>query len=62
MAYKTLTYNQSLSLLTNLYQLTMAYGYWQSKTDDKEAVFHLYFRKNPFQGGYTISCGFKICY
>lgn len=57
MTYKTLTYNQSLSLVTDLYQLTMAYGYWQSNTDNKEAVFHLYFRKNPFQGGYTISCG-----
>lgn len=59
MTYNTLTYNQSLSLVTDLYQLTMAYGYWKSKTDNKEAVFHMYFRKNPFQGGYTISCGLE---
>ena len=47
----------SLSLLTDLYQLTMAYGYWKSNTADHEAVFHLSFRRNPFGGGYTLSCG-----
>lgn len=50
-------YGQSLSLLTDLYQLTMAYGYWKSKCSDREAVFHLSFRKNPFKGGFAISCG-----
>ncbi len=47
----------SLSLLTDLYQLTMAYGYWRSGQADTEAVFHLYFRHNPFGGGYAIACG-----
>ena len=50
-------YDTSLSLLTDLYQITMAYGYWKSKTAEKEAVFNLYFRRNPFDGGFTIACG-----
>jgi nicotinate phosphoribosyltransferase len=45
------------ALLTDLYQLTMAYGYWKSGTAEKEAVFHLFFRKHPFHGGFTIACG-----
>ena len=43
--------------MTDLYQLTMAYGYWKSGTADKESVFHLFFRKNPFGGGFTLACG-----
>lgn len=45
------------ALLTDLYQLTMAYGYWKTGTHEKEAVFHLFFRKAPFQSGYTIAAG-----
>src|SRR5205085_4819817 len=47
----------SLALLTDLYQLTMAYGYWKLGMADREAVFCLQFRKNPFNGGYTVACG-----
>ncbi|WBO83717.1 nicotinate phosphoribosyltransferase [Hymenobacter yonginensis] len=50
-------YAPSLSLLTDLYQVTMAYGYWQQGLQDREAVFHLYFRKAPFQGGYAVAAG-----
>ena len=50
-------YRSSLALLTDLYQLTMAYAYWKSGTHDKEAVFHLFFRRNPFGGGFTLACG-----
>jgi nicotinate phosphoribosyltransferase len=50
-------YAHSLALLTDLYQLTMAYAYWKSGIADKEAVFHLIFRNNPFQGGYAVGCG-----
>lgn len=59
MPYQMLPYNQSLALLTDLYQLTMAYGYWKGGVDGKEAVFHLTFRKHPFQGGFTIACGLQ---
>ncbi|HNV70952.1 MAG TPA: nicotinate phosphoribosyltransferase [Candidatus Ozemobacteraceae bacterium] len=52
-------YKTSLALLTDLYQLTMAYGYWKTGSADKEAVFNLTFRKNPFQGGYTLLAGLE---
>ncbi len=57
MHYRTLPYNQSLTLLTDLYQLTMAYGYWKTGIHNREAVFHQVFRRHPFQGGFTVACG-----
>jgi nicotinate phosphoribosyltransferase len=50
-------YRHNLTLLTDLYQLTMAQGYWKLGRADQEAVFHLFFRRNPFHGGYTIAAG-----
>lgn len=50
-------YCSSLALLTDLYQLTMANGYWKVGKAEDEAVFHLFFRNHPFNGGYTIACG-----
>lgn len=45
------------ALLTDLYQLTMAYGYWQEGRHEEEAVFHLTFRHTPFEGGYALAAG-----
>lgn len=50
-------YRSSLSLLTDLYQLTMACAYWKSGVHRREAVFHLFFRRPPFGSGYTVACG-----
>ena len=44
----------SLALLTDFYELTMAYGYWESGKESDEAAFHLFFRENPFDGGFAI--------
>lgn len=52
-------YAKSLALLTDLYQLTMSYCYWKKGLDKKEAVFHLFFRKRPFQGGFAIAAGLE---
>ncbi len=52
-------YNQSLALLTDLYELTMAYGYWKREMAEDEAVFHLIYRKKPFEGGYALSAGLE---
>lgn len=46
-------------LQTDLYQLTMAAAYWQAGTADRECVFHLFFRRLPFQGGYAIAAGLE---
>jgi nicotinate phosphoribosyltransferase len=45
------------ALFTDLYQLTMACGYWKAGVTDKEAVFHLFFRSQPFGSGFSIACG-----
>jgi nicotinate phosphoribosyltransferase len=50
-------YGHSLALLTDLYQLTMAYGYWKNDKINQQAVFTLFFRNNPFNSGYTIAAG-----
>ncbi|MDW7690360.1 nicotinate phosphoribosyltransferase [Flammeovirgaceae bacterium SG7u.111] len=52
-------YRSSLALFTDFYQLTMTYGYWKTGMTDKEASFNLYFRNNPFKGGFTIACGLE---
>ncbi len=56
---KSLIYNQSLALLTDLYQLTMVYGYWKSGISERHAVYHLNFRKWPFKGGFAIAAGLE---
>lgn len=49
------------ALLTDMYQLTMAYAYWKAGKQDDEAVFDLLHRKNPFGGEYTIFAGLEEC-
>lgn len=50
-------YTDKLSLFTDLYQITMAYGYFTLGIHEKEVCFHMVTRKNPFGGGYTVACG-----
>ena len=52
-------YKPSLALLTDLYQLTMSYGYWKNGLANHESVFHLFFRSTPFSGGYAVAGGLE---
>src|SRR5438046_7820950 len=45
------------ALNTDLYEVTMACGYWKAGVSDHEAVFHIVFRENPFGGEFTVACG-----
>lgn len=47
------------SLLTDLYQITMAYGYWCQGMDERESVFHLFYRSPPFGGRNVVAAGLE---
>ncbi|HEX9079166.1 MAG TPA: nicotinate phosphoribosyltransferase [Desulfuromonadaceae bacterium] len=46
-------------LLTDLYELTMLAGYLEEGMADKAAVFDLFYRANPFEGGYAVFAGLE---
>ncbi|XP_068581191.1 nicotinate phosphoribosyltransferase isoform X2 [Cebidichthys violaceus] len=48
-------------LLTDLYQFTMAYAYWRTGRHQEPAVFELFFRDNPFGGGFSLFAGLRDC-
>ena len=44
------------ALFTDFYELTMAQGYWKNNMNQK-VVFDMFFRKNPFNGGFSVLAG-----
>ena len=50
---------RNLTMLTDLYQLTMMYGYYKSGMADKIAVFDLFFRKTAGESAYAIAAGLE---
>ncbi|XP_047444085.1 nicotinate phosphoribosyltransferase [Mugil cephalus] len=48
-------------LLTDMYQFTMAYAYWRAGRHQEPAVFELFFRDNPFGGGFSLFAGLHDC-
>ncbi|XP_016393667.1 nicotinate phosphoribosyltransferase-like [Sinocyclocheilus rhinocerous] len=53
--------NRVPPLLTDLYQFTMAYAYWRAGRHNEPAVFELFFRDNPFGGGFSLIAGLSDC-
>lgn len=49
---------RNLTLLTDLYQLTMMQGYFKNNIN-KRVIFDLFYRTNPSGGGYAITCGLE---
>ncbi len=50
---------RNLTLLTDLYQLTMMQGYYNNNTNNHEVVFDLFYRSNPSKNGYAICAGLE---
>ncbi|MDR0842096.1 MAG: nicotinate phosphoribosyltransferase, partial [Acidobacteriota bacterium] len=47
------------ALLTDLYELTMMAGYLDNGKAGDTATFDLYFRRNPYCGGYAVAAGLQ---
>lgn len=52
-------FDRKLQLATDLYQFTMGNVYVQDGKAKEEAVFDVFIRTNPFQGGYTVAAGLE---
>lgn len=48
-----------LALHTDKYQINMMYAHWVNGTQDRKAVFDLFFRKLPFGNGYAVMAGLE---
>ena len=53
------TKNDNKTLMTDFYELTMAQTYFNEGKQDEEVYFDIFFRKNPFDAGYTLSGGIE---
>ncbi|XP_004837890.2 nicotinate phosphoribosyltransferase isoform X3 [Heterocephalus glaber] len=48
-------------MLTDLYQATMALGYWRAGRARDPAEFELFFRRCPFGGAFALAAGLRDC-
>ena len=50
---------RNLTLLTDLYEITMMQAYFKNNNKNKMAIFDVFYRKNPMDGGDAISAGLE---
>ncbi len=50
---------QNLTLMTDLYELTMMQGYFKHKDRNETVIFDAFFRNNPMNSGYSICAGLE---
>ncbi len=51
--------SENLTLLTDLYELTMMQGYYKNHEKNKTVVFDGFYRTNPFGSGFAVFCGLE---
>lgn len=57
MLNKRFDQDDSLVLHTDLYEINMMYTYFKEGISERNAVFELFFRKEPFGNGYAVNAG-----
>ncbi|NBH84141.1 nicotinate phosphoribosyltransferase [bacterium C-53] len=50
---------QNLTLLTDLYELTMMQGYFKNKEENQTVIFDMFYRTNPLESGYAVFAGLE---
>lgn len=50
---------RNISMMMDLYELTMANGYFLSENEDTRVAFDVFYRKNPDGGGFSIFAGLE---
>ena len=50
---------QNLTLLTDLYELTMMQGYFKNENANVTVIFDMFYRTNPLDSGYSIMAGLE---
>lgn len=50
---------RNLSMVMDLYEMTMANGYFKYKDNKTTVIFDVFYRKNPDNGGYAIFAGLE---
>ena len=48
---------ENKTLMTDFYELTMAQSYFDQGKKEEKVYFDIFFRTNPFNGGYTMTGG-----
>ena len=52
-------YYDNLTLLTDLYELTMMQGYFKNEGSNRTVVFDMFYRTNPLESGYAVAAGLE---
>lgn len=50
--------NRNFTMMTDFYELTMMYGFFKSKRNEK-VIFDMFYRANPCQNGYAVAAGLE---
>ena len=56
---KNMIQDTNYTLYTDFYEINMAYIYFKENMHEKKAIFDVFYRKNPFDGGYCVFMGLE---
>ena len=57
MALTDISHPTDIAMLTDLYELTMAQGLWESGKANEQGCFTAFYRDHPFGSAYAVMCG-----